>query len=210
MSASISERFTRLGTATLGESGAQILAPGLVPLWPGARIAGRALPVHCAAGDNLAVHAAVAQAEAGEVLVVVSDGDAVRGYWGEVLTVGAMARGIAGLVIDGGVRDASEIAARSFPIFAPLSGLPGASKSGPGSVGAPIMIRGVDVRAGDWIVADRDGVVVVRADSVDAVIAAGSARADREVEMFRALESGSTTVDLLDLDLRSISSVRER
>jgi 4-hydroxy-4-methyl-2-oxoglutarate aldolase len=139
------------------------------------------------------------------VLVVVSDGDPARGYWGEVLTVAAIARGITGLVIDGGVRDVTEIAARGFPLFATASGLPGASKHGPGTVGVPIELRGVLVHTGDWVVADRDGVVVVAAASLDDVIAAASDRAEREIEMFRRLESGSTTVDLLALDLGNIT-----
>jgi 4-hydroxy-4-methyl-2-oxoglutarate aldolase len=205
MTEGIALRLRALGTATVGESGGAIVPPGLVPVWPGAAVAGPALPVRCAAGDNLAVHAAVANAAPGCVLVVVSDGDPVRGYWGEVLTVAAQARGIAGLVLDGGIRDAAEIGARGFPAFAAVSGLPGASKHGPGAVGHPVDLRGVEVGAGDWVVADRDGVVIVAEAALEAVVAAAEARAAKEAAMFAELEAGSTTLELLGIDVDSIS-----
>lgn len=189
-----------LGTATLGESGALPLPPGLGPLWPGARLAAPALPVRCAAGDNLALHVAVAEARPGTALVAVTDGDPARGYWGEVLTVAAQARGLAGLVVDAGVRDTAALARRRFPVFAAMVALPGATKQGAGSVGASVSLRSVVVRTGDWVVADEDGIVVVPAEAVDACAAAGAQRAEREAAMFDALAGGRTTLDLLGLD----------
>src|SRR5664279_6513116 len=94
-----------LGAATLGESGAHAMRARIRAAWPGARLAAPAFPVHCTPGDNLAIHAAVAEAPAGYALVVDVGDQPELGYWGEVLTTGAQARGLAGLVIDGGVRD---------------------------------------------------------------------------------------------------------
>lgn len=193
-----------LGTATLGESGARAMAPGLRPVWPGARLAGPAVTVACAPSDNLAVHAALADAPSGSLLVVATSGDRARGYWGEVLTVAAQARGVAGLVIDGGVRDTEAIARRSFPVFTALVALPGAGKTGPGSTGGIVEVAGVSVTPGDWVVGDGDGLVVVPAARLDEVTAAGQDRAERERRFFERLEAGVTTVELLGLDVTPV------
>src|SRR3954471_9327187 len=99
------DAFAVLGSATLGESGGRPMAPRVRAVWIGARISAPALPVNCSAADNLAIHVAVAEAPAGSVLVVNVGDEPARGYWGEVLTSGAEARGIRGVGIDGGVRD---------------------------------------------------------------------------------------------------------
>jgi 4-hydroxy-4-methyl-2-oxoglutarate aldolase len=204
--AETAERLRRLGAATLGESGGQPVPPALFPVWSGAEAAGRALTVRCAAGDNLAIHVALARVEQGVVLCVVCDGDPERGYWGEVLTVAAQSRRVAGLVIDAGVRDVAEIEARRFPVFAAVVALRGATKHGAGSVGEPISLRGITVRTGDWVVGDRDGVCVVPFDDLDRVLAAAESRAARESEMFERLAAGATTVELLEID---VSPVRD-
>lgn len=203
------ERLVALGTATLGEAGASAVAAGFVgPMWPGAACAGPALTVTCAAGDNLGVHAAVAALEPGEVLVVHAEGVAARGYWGEVLTVAAQARGAAGLIIDACVRDTQALAARRFPVFAAGVALPGATKSGPGAVGRPVTIGGTPIEPGDIVVADADGVVVCASTAVEGILAAAQARADGEQAMFAELATGRTTVELLGLDLTSIEQRR--
>ncbi|MDQ1520149.1 MAG: 4-hydroxy-4-methyl-2-oxoglutarate aldolase, partial [Actinomycetota bacterium] len=126
-------------------------------VWPGARLAARALPVDCTPGDNLAVHAAVAGAPAG-VALVVSVGDVRElGYWGEVLTTAAQSRGVAGLVIDGCVRDVARLEELGFPVFSTGIALPGATKDRAGSVGATARVGDVDVHRNDWVVGDRDG-----------------------------------------------------
>ena len=192
--------LVELGSATLGESGARAFAPGLAAVWEGARVAGPARPVRCAAGDNLEIHHAVAAASPGEVIVAVVDGGEEHGWWGEVLTVGAMARGVTGLVIDACVRDTDAIARRRFPVWSSGRALPGASKLTRGSHGTPIDIRGATVAPGDWVVADADGVVAIAAAQLDAVRAAGRARAEREEQLFAALQAGATTVELLGLE----------
>lgn len=189
-----------LGAATLGESGARPMHPRVKAVWPGAMLAGPAVTVGCPPGDNLAVHVAVASAPPASVLVVDVGGRRELGYWGEVLTTAAEARGLAGLVIDGCVRDVAALEAHRFPVFSTGIALPGAVKTGPGTVGAPVAAGDVEVVAGDWIVADGDGVVVVPAGELDAVLDAGRARAAKEQGMFDRLRDGATTIELLDLD----------
>lgn len=189
-----------LGAATLGESGGNAMRARIRAAWPGARLAAPAFPVRCTPGDNLAIHVAVAEAPAGSALVVDVGGQPELGYWGEVLTTGAEARGLAGLVIDGGVRDVAALTAHAFPVFSTMIALRGATKDRAGSVGSVVTVGDVEVNAGDWIVGDSDGVTVIRADDLDAVIAAGRAREAKEQGFFAALRAGSTTMGLLSLD----------
>jgi 4-hydroxy-4-methyl-2-oxoglutarate aldolase len=185
-----------LGAATLGESGARRMPPRLRAAWPGASLAAPAYPVGCTPGDNLAVHVAVTRAPTGSVLVVDVGDVHDRGYWGEVLTTAALARGVAGLVIE----------RLGFPVFADGVVLPGATKDSRGTAGLPVTVAGVTVAAGDWVVGDVDGVVVVPGDSLDDVLAAGRSREAAERRYFEALSSGSTTVELLGLDASLIDS----
>jgi 4-hydroxy-4-methyl-2-oxoglutarate aldolase len=192
--------LSALGAATLGESGGRPMRARVRGAWPGARLAAPAFPVECAAGDNLAIHVAVAEAPPGAA-IVAGVGDAPeRGYWGEVLTTAALARGLAGLVIDGGVRDVDALERLGFPVFSTMVALPGATKNQPGTMGARARVGDVDVRAGDWVVGDADGVTVVPAGALDDVLAAGRARAAKEERMFRELRAGRTTIELLGLD----------
>jgi 4-hydroxy-4-methyl-2-oxoglutarate aldolase len=197
--------FAQLGASTVGESGGQTMAPRVNAAWPGACISAPAYPVTCAAGDNLAIHVAVAEAPAGAVIVASVGAEPARGYWGEVLTTGAEARGIAGLVIDGGVRDVTALEAHRFPVFSSMIALRGATKELPGRVGVQALVGDVLVQAGDWIVADADGVTVVPVKAIDDVLAAGQARAAKEATFFTALRNGTTTVDLLGLDTSPVT-----
>jgi 4-hydroxy-4-methyl-2-oxoglutarate aldolase len=172
--------------------------------WPGATLAGRAYSVVCPAGDNLAIHAAVANAPGGSVLCVEVAGEPELGYWGEVLTTGAESRGIAGLVIDACVRDVAALEAHGFPVFSAGIALPGAAKVGPGRIGGEATVGGVRVMTGDLVVGDVDGVTVIAQARRDEVVAAGRARADAESVMFEKLRSGATTVELLALDTTTI------
>lgn len=199
-----SAAFAQLGAATLGESGGRPMSPRVRAAWPGARISAPAFPVTCAAGDNLAIHVAVAEAPSGHVLVVSVGIEAERGYWGEVLTTGAEARGITGLVIDGGVRDASALHAHGFPVFSTMIALRGATKEHPGRVGGHSIVGDVQVEQDDWIVADADGVTVIPHANLDTVLAAGRAREAKEATYFEALRAGRTTVELLGLDTSPI------
>lgn len=189
-----------LGSATLGEAGAHAMRDRIMPAWRGAKLAGPAFTVRCTPGDNLAVHVAVMRAPEGSVLVVNVGDVPELGYWGEVLTTAAEARGIAGLVIDGGARDTSALKAHKFPVFASTIALRGATKENVGEINVEIRCADVPVKPGDWVVGDSDGVVVIPEAKFEQVIAAGRERAEKEAQMFKALRGGETTVGLLGLD----------
>jgi 4-hydroxy-4-methyl-2-oxoglutarate aldolase len=191
-----------LGAATLGESGGRAMRNRVAPAWPGAVLAAPAFPVRCTPGDNLALHVAVAQAPAGSALAADVGDERELGYWGEVLTTGAQARGLVGLVIDGCVRDVAALQAHGFPVFGTGLALRGATKDRPGAIGrgSGAVVGGVPVELGDWVVGDGDGVVVVPGDALADVIAAGRARAEKEAGYFAALREGATTLELLGLD----------
>jgi 4-hydroxy-4-methyl-2-oxoglutarate aldolase len=196
----LGDQLMALGAATLGESGGRPMASRIRAVWPRARLAAPAFAVRCTPGDNLAVHVAVSRAPAGSALAVEVGIERERGYWGEVLATAAQARGVAGLVIDGCVRDVAALEEHGFPVFSTGVALPGATKELPGAAGGSAEVGDVRVQTGDWLVGDADGVTVVAATEVDAVLAAGTARAEREQALFAALRDGKTTVELLGLD----------
>ena len=200
----VARALLELGAATLGESGGSAMRARIKAAWPGAVLAAPAYPVRCTPGDNLAVHVAVTRAPAGSALAVDVGEDRELGYWGEVLTTAAEARGIAGLVIDACVRDKAALERHGFPVFSTGVALPGASKSAPGAIGKTALVGDVEVHAGDWLVGDADGVTVVPGAALEAVLDAGRARATKEEGFFAALRDGATTLDLLNLDPSAI------
>jgi 4-hydroxy-4-methyl-2-oxoglutarate aldolase len=204
MTDDLASTLAALGAATLGESGGWPMAPRIRPVWRGARVSGPAFPVACGAGDNLAIHVAVAEAPSGSVLVASVGLEPERGYWGEVLTTAAEARGIIGLVIDGGVRDVDALEAHGFPVFSTMIALRGATKGEPGRIGTQALVGDVEVEAGDWLVGDVDGVTVIPHARIDEVRTAGLGRAEREQHYFEQLKAGRTTLELLGLDAASI------
>ncbi|MBY4867780.1 dimethylmenaquinone methyltransferase [Burkholderia sp. Bp9017] len=199
--AALLEQACKLGTSTLHEASGVATSsvdPAIRTVWPGASIAGPAYPLECSPGDNLAIHIAMERAPRGSVLVV-STGGFVSGYWGEVLTVAAEAAGVAGLIIDGGVRDIAALVARRFPVFTRGVSMRGTIKASAPSVGQPISFAGTPVAAGDLVVADDDGVLMIPAVYVEATLADGQARADKEAKMMDALREGRSTLELMGL-----------
>jgi 4-hydroxy-4-methyl-2-oxoglutarate aldolase len=191
-----------LGTATVYEAqGAKgALDSGMKPIDPTVRMAGPALTVDARPADNLVLHLAVLKAKPGDVLVVDAKGFMEAGPWGDVLTLQAMKLGIAGLVINGCVRDANLIIDLGFPVFCRGLSIKGTGKNQPGKVNVPICIGDAVIRPGDIIVGDRDGLVVVAQDEVEMAIANSVAREAKEVEQRKAIEAGtSNTVELLNL-----------
>ncbi|RKS68264.1 4-hydroxy-4-methyl-2-oxoglutarate aldolase [Actinomadura pelletieri DSM 43383] len=189
-----------MGTATLFEA-ARLdcdLDPELRPVWPGARLCGAALPVLAADGDNLPLHWALEQAAPGDVLVVDAGGSRC-GFWGEVLSVAAQARGVRGLVIDGGVRDTAQLEQLGFAAFSSSIAIRGTRKAWRGTVGEPITVRGRPVRRGDLVVADQDGIVVLPAERVDDIVEAARARVEKEEAYMDRLRSGELTLDIYAL-----------
>ena len=192
--------LSEFGSATVYEAagGVGALDAEIHAVWKGAACSGPALPVECVTGDNLAIHRAVAACAGGEVLVVAAHGH-LAGYWGEVLTVAAIARGVAGLVIDGGVRDVEALERHAFPVFARGLSIQGTVKHEPGRLGEPMVCGGVLVRPGDVVVADADGVAVVAAERLAEVLEKSRARTEREREIMARLREGELTLDLLGL-----------
>jgi len=191
----------RLGTSTLFEAlGLDTSATDISirPVWAGASVAGPAYPLECSPGDNLSIHIAMEKVPRGSILVI-STGGFVAGYWGEVLTVAAEAAGVAGLVIDGGVRDITALTARRFPVFSRGISMRGTIKASAPSVGKPISFTGTPVVEGDLVVADDDGVLVIPASHAEYTLAQGQARADKEATMMEALTQGKSTLELMNL-----------
>lgn len=178
-----------------GQTGAMVT--DIRQVTPGMRLCGPALPVRCQPGDNLTLHAAIAIAQPGDV-IVADVGDYIEaGHWGEILTVAAQARGIGGLVINGGVRDIEAAQRRDFPVFARAVSMKATVKRVFGSINVPIMCGGVSVRPGDAVVADDDGVLVIAANQVESTLRAAIDREEREAEVMKRLEGGEYTLDIL-------------
>jgi len=193
------EELLRLGSATLYEASRSdcFLDAAFRPAWEGAQIVGHAYPVSAQLGDNLALHHGIEAAGEGDVLVVDAGGGA-HGYWGEVMTVAAQARGIRGLVIDGGVRDTAQLAGLGFPAFSTSISIRGTIKQWPGVLGRPVTLRGRVVHRGDVIVADRDGIAVIPSARYDEVLASSRERAAKEDAFMARLRGGESTLDLYD------------
>jgi 4-hydroxy-4-methyl-2-oxoglutarate aldolase len=205
--AELSGLLLRLGAATLGESGGAPMEPRIKPVFEGASLAGPAFTARCPGGDNLAIHVAVSSAPAGSVLVVDASSLPERGYFGEVLATAAIARGVAGLVMDGGVRDVASLQALGFPVFASSVALRGTKKEGGGEVGAEIEVGGVAVSSGDLVVGDRDGVVLLPVADLKTIIAAAEQRAEKESHLIEELRRGKTTLELFGLDRSLVSEL---
>ncbi len=194
----VAEDCLRLGTSTLYEASSGLatpLDPGLRPVWQGAAVCGPAYPVECVPGDNLAIQHAVELAPPGSVLVVQAGG-LLLGYWGEVLSWAALVQGIRGLVIDGGVRDIDALEHMGFPVFARGVSMAGTVKQTIGSLREPIEIGGATVAAGELVVADRDGVVALPAESVDLIVRRPAERETKERPVIEELKAGARMLDL--------------
>jgi 4-hydroxy-4-methyl-2-oxoglutarate aldolase len=195
------ERFAGFDPATLYEAAGQkgMVDPSIRPAWSGARVCGRAATVECPPGDNLMLHIAVANARPGVVIVATVGSYLSAGAWGEILTAAAQARGVAGLVIDGAVRDIDAIRATTFPVFSRGLAIGSCTKERPGKLDVPIQIGGAVVHPGDLILGDADGLVVIEQDRLDAVYETAVGRRERESEIISQLREGRTTIELLGL-----------
>jgi 4-hydroxy-4-methyl-2-oxoglutarate aldolase len=191
------------GAATVHEAFGRrgALPSAIKPIDASFRLCGPAFTVDCPPADNLWIHRALYAAAPGDVLVVGVQGFTEAGYWGEILSSAAVARRLGGLVIEGGVRDVEQIAALGFPVFAANVCLRGTSKesSSDGRLGVPIRIGDVTVHPADAVVGDADGVVVVQAAEVPAVVAASQARVEQERLILERIHGGASSLELLGL-----------
>jgi 4-hydroxy-4-methyl-2-oxoglutarate aldolase len=190
-------------SATLHEAGKRIgaLPAGIRPLAPEVRVCGRAFPVKSPPGDNLWLHHAIYAAAPGDVLVVDPGAGWEFGYWGEVMAVAAQSRGLAGLVINGGVRDGLKMLELGFAVFTTGTAIRGTGKNvdGSGSLGEPVTLGDVTIHHGDLVFGDFDGVVVLPKDRAAAIVEAGAQRDAEEQDIFRRLRGGVTTMDVYHL-----------
>jgi regulator of RNase E activity RraA len=166
-----------ISTTVIGDAMHRLgaLSGDIRPMWHGARAAGTAVTVWVRSGDNLRIHEAIALAQPGDILVVNGQGSVMHGVFGELMALAAQRLGIRGVVIDGAVRDRDVLERLRFPVFARAACAAGPSKEGTGEVGYPVAVGGVVCAAGDVVIGDSDGVVVVPAGDTGPVLARAAA-----------------------------------
>ena len=174
----------RLGVSTVHEAQGRsgLMQPYMRPLWRGARIAGSAVTALCHPGDNWMIHVACDVVKKGDILIVACSSENSDGAFGELLATSLKALGVKGVVLDLGCRDAAEISEMKFPLWSRAISAKGTVKASIGSVNLPVVCAGVNVRPGDVIVADDDGVVVVDRKKAQEIARAGEEREKKDIE----------------------------
>ena len=187
--------------ASVGENRVAVLL-GFEPAWPAAHVLGPAFTAQGAPGDNLALHRAVAEAAPGDVIVLAVGGERGRAHCGGIVATAAHARGVAGLVLDGAVRDRGELEEIGFPVVhlgaSPLK----PTKDGPAELGVAVEIGGVRIEPGDRVVADADGIVIVPLAHAAELVTAAAALEAGEGEIVAQIEAGKTTLEIYGLGPR--------
>jgi 4-hydroxy-4-methyl-2-oxoglutarate aldolase len=190
--------LAQLGSATVYEAGGRrgYVDLDLFQVVPGSRAAGPARTVRCGQDDNLMVHAVMAEVEPGEVIVLSMPDPRPVALVGELLATQAKAHGAAAMLVDASVRDIAELAELGLPIWARWVRVRGAAKDMPGTIGEPVNIGEAEIRQGDVLVLDADGVAVVEQERVEEVLSASRERAERERVKRAKLEAGELSFDL--------------
>ena len=199
--ADLVKRLGVLGTATVHEAYGRIglMKPYLRPVWTGGEAAGTAVTVLAHPGDNWMIHVAVEQCKPGDILVVGCSTDNTDGMFGDLLATSLMARGVTGLIIDAGARDAKSLHEMGFPVWSRAISAKGTVKATLGAVNVPVVCAGVNVMPGDAVVADDDGVVVVRRKDAADVVAKGEKRFADEDGKRKRLSAGELGLDMYNM-----------
>ena len=199
--ADLVKRLGALGTATVHEAYGRIglMKPYLRPVWTGGEAAGTAVTVLAHPGDNWMIHVAVEQCKPGDILVVGCSADNTDGMFGDLLATSLMARGVTGLVIDAGARDARSLREMGFPVWSRAISAKGTVKATLGAVNVPVVCAGINVVPGDAVIADDDGVVVVARKDAPDVVAKGEKRHADEEGKRKRLASGELGLDMYSM-----------
>ena len=199
--ADVVKRLGALGASTVHEAYGRIglMKPYLRPAWAGGEASGTAVTVLAHPGDNWMIHVAVEQCRPGDILVVGCSADNTDGMFGDLLATSLMARGVTGLVIDAGCRDVKSLREMGFPVWSKAISAKGTVKATLGAVNIPVVCAGINVEPGDAVIADDDGVVVVRKKDASEVAAKGEKRQADEEGKRKQLAAGVLGLDMYNM-----------
>lgn len=197
----IVEGFSKIGVATIHEAQGRrgLMASHMRPVWRPAHVAGPAVTVEVAPGDNWMIHVAVEQCQPGDIMIVAPTSPCEDGYFGELLATSMVARGVKAFIIDAGIRDAADITKMKYPVWSKAIFAQGTVKETVGNVNTPVVCAGQLVNPGDIVVADDDGIVVVRRDEGADVLAKSQKRDADEAEKRKVLQTGKLGLDIYNM-----------
>ena len=208
----VARKFLEVPVADVSDCMTRMFAggPRLRPMHGGAPMAGPAFTVKTRPGDNLMIHKALWMAAPGDVIVVDGGGDLTNALVGEIMVGAAARRGLAGMVLNGAIRDAKALREGDFPVFAAGVTHRGPYKDGPGEINVPIAIDGMVIEPGDLVIGDDDGLLCVPFDEVDALYEATRKKMKQEAEQIAAIQAGTNDIAWIDQTLARLGCPIEK